>query len=234
MIPVIPRLYGIETRLWQCTVGNEARRFLELFLAKAHTGFQFCRGSILQFDGVNLRLNHNKQAWNGADSAGVIVTDLMEPVAIWGHWIAVALLVAVIIYDLRFMRLPNLLVLLFVLVFALTVAWTLPLNDLAWRVGVALAILLVGAAANVAKLLGGGDVKTLAALILFVPRESLLSFAFLFCICMIVGIMGLLALRRVLRTKNPIWRGLQENGRYPMGISIGMAGLIMVFFRLGG
>ena len=162
----------------------------------------------------------------------MIVAVLLEQIAILGHGFVIALLVAVIICDLRLMRLPNLLVLLFVMVFATTVAWTLPLSELVWRVGVALAVLLVGAAANAAKLMGGGDAKIIAALVLFFPRESLLYFAFVFCICMIVGIVGLLVLRRFLRTKNPTWRGLKDGERYPMGLSIGIAGLITVFLQM--
>lgn len=139
------------------------------------------------------------------------------------------LLAAVIYFDLRFMRLPNVLSLAFVLVFAATVAWTLPMEELLWRLGIGLAVLVVGIAANALRLLGGGDVKVLAALVLFFPRAELLSFTYIFCISMIVGIVLLLAIRRALRRYDPAWRGLREGGKYPMGISIGLAGLISIF-----
>lgn len=158
------------------------------------------------------------------------MTDLMGTTAILGHGLLAALMAAVIWYDLKFMRLPNLLVLMLVVVFAATVAWTLPLAVLGVRVGVGLAVLVLGAMANAAKLLGGGDVKVLAALVLFYPREQLLAFAFTLCICMIVGIVALVMLRRILRGKGATWRGLQEGARYPMGLSIGAAGLIMSSF----
>lgn len=165
---------------------------------------------------------------------GVSVITLIGTVATWGHWALVPLLIAVILYDVRFMRLPNLLALLFAMVFAVTIAWTLPLGELVWRVGVALIVLSIGIAANTAKLLGGGDVKILSALVLFVPRSHLLASAFILCICMIVGIFVLLSLRRLLRGVYPTWSGLQEGARYPMGISIGMAGLIVLFFQQYG
>jgi prepilin peptidase CpaA len=154
------------------------------------------------------------------------MTDVMGTTAILGHGLLAALMAAVIWCDLKFMRLPNLLVLMLVVVFAATVAWTLPLVVL----GVALAVLVLGAMANAAKLLGGGDVKVLAALVLFFPTEQLLAFAFTLCICMIAGIVALVMLRRILRGKGATWRGLQEGARYPMGLSIGAAGLIMSSF----
>lgn len=95
--------------------------------------------------------------------------------------------------------------------------------------GIGLAVLVVGIAANAARLLGGGDVKVLAALVLFFPPDDLLRFAFVFCLCMIVGILLLLPIRRALRSASPSWRGLQENRKYPMGVSIGMAGLICLY-----
>ncbi|MGV8951354.1 MAG: prepilin peptidase [Cypionkella sp.] len=144
----------------------------------------------------------------------------------------VPLLLAVIYYDLRYMLLPNWLAALFVVLFAVTLAWVLPGDVLAWRLGVALGVLLLGMAANAAGLLGGGDVKVLAALVLFVPYHGLLAFSFVFCVSMIAGIVVLVALRAALRGRAVSWRGLQENGRYPVGISIGLAGLIAVM--LGG
>lgn len=152
----------------------------------------------------------------------------INSLGIVSNWMLAALLVAVIILDLKDMRLPNWLALAFVALFALSTAWTIPLPDIAWRSGAALIVLLLGLAANAARLLGGGDVKILAALMLFIPTQALLSFMFVLCMCMLVGIIAVLALRRMLRSVQTGWRGLNENGRYPMGLSIGMAGLILV------
>ena len=151
----------------------------------------------------------------------------LETIATIGHWSLVAMLISVILFDLRYMRLPNTLAMLFVVVFVLTVSWSLPIAELATRVGIAVIVLVIGIAANAAKLLGGGDVKILSALMLFVPRGELLAFAFILCISMIIGIAALLALRRAMRAHSTVWRGLQTSGRYPMGISIGVAGLIL-------
>lgn len=138
------------------------------------------------------------------------------------------LLVTVIYYDLRFMILPNLLAGAFVVLFAVAVAWTLPIDVLAWRIGVGVAVLAIGIAANAGGLLGGGDVKVLSALLLFVPYEQLLGFILALCLCTIAGIAGLLLLRRAVKGRQVTWRGLQNNGRYPFGISIGLAGLMQL------
>ena len=154
---------------------------------------------------------------------------MQMPITVMPPLLLALLLVTVIYYDLRYMLLPNLLAGAFVLLFAVAVAWTLPMDVLAWRIGVGLAVLMIGIAANAAGLLGGGDVKVLSALMLFVPYDTLLGFILALCLCTIAGIAGLLLLRRVLRGRAVTWRGLQNNGRYPFGISIGLAGLMMLF-----
>ena len=154
------------------------------------------------------------------------MTDISIPI----NLLLVPLLLAVILYDLRFMKLPNRLAILFVILFLATAPVSMPLDVMGWRIGIAIALLLVGMAANAAGLLGGGDVKILSAFALFIPRQDLLSFTYILCLCMIVGIIGLLLLRRVLDGRGNTWRGLQKSGRYPMGISIGAAGLIQVLW----
>lgn len=139
------------------------------------------------------------------------------------------LLLAVIYFDLRFMLLPNMLAALFVVVFALGVSWTLPWDILTWRVAIAVGFLVLGIAVYAAGVVGGGDVKVLSALMLFIPQSDLLGFFMALCLCTVAGILGLLGLRRALRGRGVTWRGLQDNGRYPFGISIGLAGLLMRF-----
>lgn len=138
------------------------------------------------------------------------------------------LLLAVIFYDLRFMILPNRLAGLFVLLFITAVAWTLAVDELAWRIGLALGLLTLGIMANAVRLVGGGDVKVLSALILFVPHEDLLGFFLALCLGTVAGIAGLMALRLALKDRQVTWKGLQNTGSYPFGISIGIAGLTLL------
>lgn len=135
------------------------------------------------------------------------------------------LLMAVILFDLRSLKLPNLLSILMAALFVVSVSWSLPLPELAWRIVAAFLVLILGMGLNAAGLLGGGDVKVLSALTLFIPTQDWLSFVFVLCVATIVGIAGLLIVRKVLRGRKVTWLGLVESGRYPMGLSIGLAGL---------
>lgn len=135
------------------------------------------------------------------------------------------LLMAVILFDLRSLKLPNLLSIMMAALFVVAVSWSLPLPEVAWRFAAAFIVLIIGMGLNAAGLLGGGDVKVLSALTLFIPTQGWLSFVFVLCIATIVGIAGLLIVRKLLRGRKVTWLGLVQSGRYPMGLSIGLAGL---------
>ncbi len=140
-------------------------------------------------------------------------------------WLLAPLLVAVILYDLRFMRLPNGLSWLFVAVFLATLPTATSWGAVGIQVALAAAVFALGVAGNAAKLLGGGDVKVLAAFALHVPPQGLLLFSGLLCATLVVGIVALVMLRRGI-TGPTRWKALNETARYPAGLSIGMAGLI--------
>lgn len=140
-------------------------------------------------------------------------------------WLLGPLLVAVILYDMRFMRLPNTLALLFVLVFVAGLPAASSLQAVGWQVVAAVLVFCAGLAANAAGLWGGGDVKILSALVLNIPVSGLLMFFFALCACLFFGILALQLLRRALHGRTG-WQGLNEQGRYPVGLSIGFAGLI--------
>ncbi|MBF9043540.1 hypothetical protein HKCCE4037_09385 [Rhodobacterales bacterium HKCCE4037] len=141
------------------------------------------------------------------------------------QWLLVPLLGAVIYFDLRLMRLPNLLSWLFVLVFLVSLPWAADWRDAGFQVLAAAIVFAIGLAANAAKLVGGGDVKVLAALVLNIPTGALLLFFGLLCGALFFGILVLELVRR--RVSPPTgWRALDEKkGRFPVGLSIGLAGL---------
>lgn len=148
--------------------------------------------------------------------------------AISAHWLLAPLLVAVILYDLRFMRLPDTLAILFVLVFLASLLNAASLNGALPRFGVGACIYGLGIAANRAGLVGGGDVKVLAALVLNITLNGLLLFSALLCGMLFLGILGLGLLRSVVE-KPTNWRALNERERYPVGLSIGLAGLAFIW-----
>lgn len=144
------------------------------------------------------------------------------------------LLVAAAWCDLRYMRIPNVLSLAAVAVFALA-ALVVPPDDLAARLTVAVSVFALGFVAFAFRLFGGGDVKLLSALMLFVPFAHLTLFANVFSASMLIGIALILGLRRVIPAAGIGWVSFQSN-KFPMGISIALAGLSfpVVALMLGG
>lgn len=146
--------------------------------------------------------------------------------------------------DLRHLRIPNALPLAAVAVFAVSTAIAPP-ADLAWRIVVASAVLLLGFAGFCLRLFGGGDVKMLAALMLFIPVPTLVLFSWVFSAAMLAGIALILGLRRsaavAALAAGRGWKSLSDESnrlrRFPMGISIALAGLmhpVAVLLLAGG
>lgn len=134
------------------------------------------------------------------------------------------LLCAVAYFDLRYMRIPNWLSLLALATFALA-CLIAPPEDLGPRLLAGGSVFLLGFAAFALGLIGGGDVKILSCLTLFIPASGLAGFAQLFALSLAVGIVGLTLLRAIRPLRHIGWLGLAEQRGFPMGISIAMAGL---------
>ncbi len=144
-------------------------------------------------------------------------------------WVMVPLLAAVILYDLRLMRIPNGLVLLFLAVAVGILPFALPLDALLWRVAIALGVLAIGLALFATGLMGGGDVKILSVLMLLIPPSALPAFGVLLSIGVLVGIIGLSVARALAKGKPTRWRALWDRKRFPLGLGIGMAGLSFIW-----
>lgn len=138
-------------------------------------------------------------------------------------WLA-PVLVAVAYSDLTSLRIPNKLV-VYALIVAVGTAPMLSLPEIGFRLTAAAVVFAACFAAFCARLMGGGDVKMLAALMLFVPSWSLVLFAYVFSAALVAGALisvGLLAGRWVWQ---PDWAKSNTARRFPMGISIAFAGL---------
>lgn len=98
--------------------------------------------------------------------------------------------------------------------------------------GIAAAFLLVGLLLFWRRMVGGGDVKLLAAAVTWLAPLQLPSFMFL--MALIGGFLGLfvLALRRLrvpAKIAESTWvKTVKESGKIPYGVAIGCAGLIML------
>jgi prepilin peptidase CpaA len=126
--------------------------------------------------------------------------------------------------DLRHMLIPNVLSLILVGIFVLF-SLAFPPEDLLARLMVAGSVLVLGMGANYLGLFGGGDVKLLSALLLLVPVPTLVTFAHVFSVSMLLGIAAIMLLRRVPMLAATGWPAFRPGRHFPMGVSIGMAGL---------
>lgn len=127
--------------------------------------------------------------------------------------------------DLSRMQIPNAISLIAVAVFA-CIAALAPPDDLLPRIAVAAAVLTVGFVSYCFGLFGGGDVKMLAALVLFVPVPTLTLFAFVFSASMLIGMAAVLTVRRIPAARRLGWKSLTADAGFPMGVSIALAGLV--------
>lgn len=142
------------------------------------------------------------------------------------------LLVAMGYCDLKAMRIPNRLVIAMLVVFVLASPFTLAPGDILMRILAAGVVFVVSVAGFVFRILAGGDVKALSALVLFVPTEYLVVFAFVFSAAMLTGIAGVLLLRQAFGDPKAPLAALADEQGFPMGISIALAGLALPAFLL--
>ena len=134
------------------------------------------------------------------------------------------LLIAAAYCDLRFLRIPNAISLFLVAVFV-GAALTSPPDDVAVRLAAFAAVFGLGFLAFAYRLVGGGDVKLLSALVLVIPADGLILFANLFSLSLLIGVATILLLRRTPLAAASGWKSLSEGRNFPMGISIALAGL---------
>lgn len=138
----------------------------------------------------------------------------------------VATLVAVIFFDLSQMRIPNLLSIILIVLFVAS-AFALSPSEIGVRMAQAAIVFALGFFAFMFHLFGGGDVKILAALALFVPLEHAAGVLLVFSGTLIVGTIAVLLLRNIKPMRESNWAFLNTS-QMPMGLPIGLAGIISV------
>ena len=134
------------------------------------------------------------------------------------------IMVAVAYFDLRFMRIPNSLSLITLGVVAFAVLLSPP-ADLWIRLAIAAVVFALGCVAFGFRLIGGGDVKILSALMLAVPADGIVVFANVFSAALITGIVVVLTVRRIPQSSRWGWKTFGGSQKFPMGLSIALAGL---------
>ncbi|MDK3072575.1 prepilin peptidase [Sedimentitalea sp. JM2-8] len=137
------------------------------------------------------------------------------------------LLAAMAIGDLRRLRISNRLVLAMLAIFVLSAPFLLPPSEIGARVIVALSVFVLGTAGFALGLWGGGDVKALAALMLFLPSAALPIYAYIFAFSMLAGIALVLTFRAAFGTPETAWHAFRPQTEFPMGLSIALSGMLL-------
>ncbi|MGR3465566.1 A24 family peptidase [Limimaricola sp.] len=140
--------------------------------------------------------------------------------------LAAPLMAMMIWTDLRHMRIPNRLVGAVALLGLGCAAFGL-LPDLLPRLVAGGAVFVIGLGLFAIGAMGGGDVKMLAVLVPLVPPEALPAFGVLLSVTMLAGVLLLTGVRRVAGGPESSWVSLQARGRYPLGLSIAAAAMIL-------
>lgn len=138
------------------------------------------------------------------------------------------LLLAIIWFDLRYLRIPNILVMLLVALFVLR-ALLQPAMAVFWpHLGLALGVFGLTFVLFTLRMMGGGDTKILPALALFVPLGFLPQTLLIFAAALIICTLFVMALRRLVKPSAATqWRFMASH-KMPMGLPIGLSGLVVL------
>lgn len=137
----------------------------------------------------------------------------------------VPVLLIAAVSDLRYLRIPNTLSIAALVLFA-GCSFLLPFNEVLARLVAAGVVFAIGFLLFAFRMMGGGDVKLLSALMLFIPSSSLILFGNIFSISMLIGILVVVGLKKLPLGPAKNWASVQQSNTFPMGISIALAGTV--------
>jgi prepilin peptidase CpaA len=146
-----------------------------------------------------------------------------------------------ILSDIRHLMIPNWVSIVLVLAFLAYSFFFWPEIDLLWRLGISALIFLLGFVVYNLNWFGGGDLKLLTAVSLWIGPAHIIAFSMLMAVLgSFLGLL-LLALRWAVHVRGAVSpdrlpksvRRWLEEGACPYGVAIGTAALIMAPSALG-
>lgn len=143
---------------------------------------------------------------------------------------------AICYFDVRYLRIPNPLVLGALAVFVATGSWGLPLDVFLMRLGYGVAVLAAGFALYqvAAGVVGAGDLKLMAALAPFLSGATVGPFLLGYMVFSVVGLMVLKAIRARAGEGPHGLRALNEDGHFPAGVVIALSMLVALGLEIAG
>ena len=137
------------------------------------------------------------------------------------------LLIAIAWSDLTRMIIPNRLALLGLLLFACSLPF-LDVHETSARLAMGVGCFAICLVLFAFRIMGGGDTKILPVVLLFVPSAALPVYLLSLGASMALGLGSVLLIRRVFVRGTPTWVGLTRGEDFPMGVSFGLSGLILI------
>lgn len=148
---------------------------------------------------------------------------IATPLAVWSAW-----------SDLKYMKIPNILVLIMAGLFLVTGPFLLDFDIYLWRLLGGFIVLVIGFTLFSLGGIGGGDAKFAAAMALFIDHTHLASFLFMLAMFALLGvvlhkIVGKLGFMSKITDTWESWR-IEKSGKkknFPLGL--GMSGALIYY-----
>ena len=143
------------------------------------------------------------------------------PIGIWVAW-----------NDMKFMKIPNKAVYALFGVFVIVGLVALPFEDYLWRYLHMIVVLVIGFFANMARAMGAGDAKFLAAMAPMLDLGDLQILLILFSGVLLAAFLTHRIFRMVpaMRRAFPDWESW-DRGDFPMGLALG--GVLILYLTMG-
>lgn len=134
--------------------------------------------------------------------------------------------------DLRQLRIPNSHVLLALGLFVLAAPFALDWPELSQRLLAGAITFAIGFVLFALRLFGGGDVKMMPVLMLFIPSQELVLFLRLFAPALLVVSLGALVLQSAPIFRGLGWESVRARRHVPVGVAMAVSVILLALVIL--
>jgi prepilin peptidase CpaA len=137
------------------------------------------------------------------------------------------ILLMVAAFDLKQMRIPNVLVVAGALMFVFCLPF-LEFPEALTRIAICAGAFVICVGLFAFRWMGGGDTKMIPVVFLFIPSNQASLYMMVFGFSLLTGIALVSTLRARLRHNDATWASMRPGAQFPMGVSIALSGLIFL------